>query len=137
MHRVLDGWRHLPIRPRGVESRALHVEPLTEVILFTLDGAQSLSVPTRGQRVLVHILEGDGVLEAGGKRTRITRGDLLVGSADRIRVSAVSPTVFLLYLVRWHQRTATREVKEAVVYRPTLTDPEPEVPQRADRCAAW
>jgi hypothetical protein len=137
MHRVLDGWRQPPIRPRGVESRALHAEPLMEVILFTLDGAQSLSVPTRGQRVLVHILEGGGVLEAGGKRTRITRGDLLVGSSDTIRVTATSPTVLLLYLVRWQPRTVTEEVKKAVVYQPTLTDPEPEVPQRADRCTAW
>lgn len=137
MHRVMNRGEHPLIRSNGVGSRALHVEPLVEVLLFTLDGAHSLTVPTRGRRILLHVLEGGGVLDAGGKRTRITQGDLLVGSADRIQVTAASPTVFLLYLLRWHPRTARREAKKAVAYRPTLTDPEPEVPQRADRCAAW
>jgi mannose-6-phosphate isomerase-like protein (cupin superfamily) len=92
--------------PHGVSVRALHDNAHTQVMMITLQPGEALKRHITPVDVFFYILEGEGVVEIGEEREKVS-ADMLVESPARIphRLLNESQSVFRVLVVKTPRQT--------------------------------
>ena len=97
-----------PVPARGILSQTLSDEDDVRLVIFSFAAGEELSEHTAARPAIVHILDGDAEVVAGGTSYSASAGSWLrmaAGTAHAIR--ATSGMVMALYLLPAPRQTAT------------------------------
>lgn len=90
----------LPIEPGRARSHRIFKSEDVTVVGVALDAGAAMREHVAAVPILIHVVEGEGVLEVGGTRHPLRAGTLVhVDARAPHAVEALAPTRFLLVLL--------------------------------------
>jgi mannose-6-phosphate isomerase-like protein (cupin superfamily) len=97
--------------PHGVSARAIHSTEHVQVSMVTLQPGEALKLHVTPVDVFFHVLEGEGVVEIGDEKERVS-ADMLIHSPARVphRLINDGDEVFRFLVVKTPRPTESTRV---------------------------
>jgi quercetin dioxygenase-like cupin family protein len=96
-----DPVQHIAFADGSVVSKVLIKKEKGNITLFSFDKGQGLSEHTAPFDALVYVIDGEGEITIGGKKNKVTAGEMLIMPANIAHeIQAPKPFKMLLVMIR-------------------------------------